>query len=454
MTLITLEEIVRGLIIGTLGGAAGVCTLSFPGSALWILPAGLAVGGCALTVPEVRDEVVKALPALTLARTALPAPLRRLLPGSKAAAAAPGPTGSPTPASGPTALVDALESTPHRLIIGHTRGGKTTLIHSMATNWAARGERVLVGDPDAAPGLWPGCEVAGAGDDIAAIGELLSVVRGEVTIRRKARAQGVRTFPVLHVVIDEAQDVLPTIPGGLDLFEDVARRGGKLNILMTVGVQDKQVKTLGLEGKSALLANLQIADVMKGRDGQRVAILRDAATGAKTTIPIPDLPDPERLIVAPPVPTITARPDALQSSPSSTPRVTTPAASNPTIMPHPDALLAAFLAADVPPAANNPPPPDDRRIAVGVETPDRHTTNLYVTQIAPTKRSAVPQAPVDTTERDNAYRAAGAKGEPLASAKRRLGGSTDSAHAAWKEGRATRPKKAKKTTKIQEPSHV
>lgn len=450
MTLITLEEIARGLIIGTLGGAAGVCTLSFPGSALWIVPAGLAVGGCALTVPEVRDEVAKALPALTLASAALPAPLRRLLAYGQAANAPTGSPSSPTQASGPTALVDALESTPHRLIIGHTRGGKTTLIHSMATSWAARGERVLVADPDAAPGLWPLCQVAGAGDDIAAIGELLSVVRGEVTRRRKARAQGVRTFPVLHVVIDEAQDVLPGIPGGLELFEDVARRGGKLNIRMTVGVQDKQVRTLGLEGKSALLTNLQIADVLKGRDGQRVAILRDAASGAKITIPIPDLPDPERLIVAP-VPPIVPRPDAVQSPPSIAPTAAPHADPVPPIAPRPDALLASLLAADVPPAASIPIPPESRNNAVSVETLDGHTTNLYVTQIAPAKAPAVPQQPVDTSERDSAYRAAGAKGEPFAGAYKRLGGGRDGAFAAWKVGCVTRPSKA---TKIKESSHV
>ncbi len=425
MTLITLEEIARGLIIGTFGGAAGLCTLSFPGSALWLVPASFAVGGCALTVPEVRDEVRKALPALAKARAALPEPMRRLLPHGKATSSgAPAVAAVAAVAAAPAAptapLVDTLEATPHRLIIGHTRGGKTTLIHHMATNWAARGERVLVGDPDAAPGLWPGCEVAGAGDDVAAIDELLTIVRTEVATRRKARASGVRSFPPLHLVIDEAQDVLPMLDGGLELFEDVARRGGKLNIRMTVGVQDKQVKTLGLEGKSSLLNNLQVADVLKGRDGQRVAVLRDAASGAKLTVPIPDLPDPERLIVQ--------RPNAA---------------------PVVDPFLASLLESDVPPAAAGVPIPTlggigtpEGRNTITVEQ-DGHTTVLNVVQIAPAKSPAVPQASVDTTDRDNAYRAAGAKGEPFGGAYRRLGGGRDGAHAAWKEGRATRPAKPK-----------
>jgi hypothetical protein len=225
--------------------------------------------------------------------------------------------------------------------------------------------------------------------------------------------------------------VLPVLDGGLELFEDVARRGGKLNIRMTVGVQDKQVKTLGLEGKSSLLNNLQVADVLKGRDGQRVAILRDGATGQRTTVPIPTLPDPERLIVA--------RPSAVVA-----PAVAPAVAPVPTIAPRSDALLASLLAADVPHAAPVLLPPDGgKKNSITVEQPDGHTTILNVTQIAPQKAPAVPQAPVDTSERDASYRAAGAKGEPFASALKRLGGGRDGAHAAWREGRATRPAKHK-----------
>ena len=326
----------------------------------------------------------------------------------------PAPQARPTDSTTPD-LVQTLEESPHRLIIGHTRGGKTTLMHHMATSWAAHGERVLVADPDAAPGLWPGCAVAGAGDDLEAIGELLNQVQGEVTHRRADRAQGVREFAPLHLVVDEAQDVLPAIPGAMALFEDIARRGGKLNIRLTVGVQDRQVKTLGLEGKSALLSNLQVADVMKGRDGQRVAVLRDAVTGERSTVPIPDLPNPERLIVR--------RSNAVQ-------------AGNDTD------LLASYLDILLP-SDGGRRTPEEGKNAVTVDTPDGHTTVVNVVQVQPTKSSAVPQAPVDTSERDAAYRAAGAAGETFASAIKRLGGSRDGAHAAWTAGKPAK-KPAKK----------
>lgn len=338
MALITLEELARSLIIGVFGGAAGLCTVTMPGSPLWLIPAGVALGGCALTVAEVRAEVQPLL-AAGLARRprwALGSPAGAVAPAPAPVAPAPraGPvpvTAAPPPVSAagpdePAANLSAtLASTPHRLIIGHTRGGKTTLIHHLATGWAAAGERVLVGDPDAAPGLWPGCEVRGYGDDVAGIGALLAIVAAEVTARRAQRAQGVRHFAPLHLVIDEAQDVLPALEGALGLFEDVARRGGKLNIRMTIGVQDTQVRTLGLAGKSELLRNFQVADVLKSREGRRVALLRDAATGQRVAFPIPQLTDPESLITRP------------AAGPRTPGRVAAPV----------DALLAQLLAAPV-----------------------------------------------------------------------------------------------------------
>lgn len=304
--------------------AAGLCTVLAPGTPLWVLPlVGFGAQVAYELDPSGTQERARALLAQTHQRLQLLSPdaPTGLLP-RRQQANTPGNPAQPTQTA-PTAqpsednpLVETLEATPHRLIIGHTRGGKTTLIHHLATSWAQRGERVMVADPDAAPGLWPGCEVRGAGDDIASIGELLQIVAGEVEQRRQLRAQGVRRFEPLHLVVDEAQDVLPVIEGGLELFETIARRGGKLNVRMTVGVQDKQVKTLGLEGKSEVLRNLQVADVLKNRQGQRVAVLRDAETGQKVSIPIPELLDPESLIVAPPAPASQAAPAAVQLAPN------------------------------------------------------------------------------------------------------------------------------------------
>lgn len=439
MTLITLDELARGACIATFGGLAGACTLAFPGSPLWLIPAGVAVGGCALTVPELRHELRRSLPMLTSgaqrARAALPN-VAWQLPGVSAERR---PTAAQERVSAPDErpeLLRTLDEQPHRLIIGHTRGGKTTLIHEMATGWARAGERVLVGDPDAAPGLWPGCEVRGYGDDIASIGELFSVVQAEVEGRRLARAQGVRRFEPLHLVVDEAHDVLPALEGGLELFEDVARRGGKLNIRMTVGVQDKQVATLGLKGKSALLRNFQVADVMKNREGRRVAVLRDPETGQKVSMLVPQLTDPETLITVRPATETTQN---LRRAPVPAP---VPAA-----VPAPaDDLLASLLASDVPAhqdaegTAVNPIPGNGSNAHSSVTVDGSGgQVQVNVTQVAPgplakdrTARTAYERALVEV------YRALGAEGVTFAKAYAQHKGTKEIVFTAWQEGRAGR----------------
>lgn len=64
MALITGDELARGAILVVFGGAAGSLAMAFPGSLWWTVPA--IVGGVcgAATVPEVRDEMLRAAPQL------------------------------------------------------------------------------------------------------------------------------------------------------------------------------------------------------------------------------------------------------------------------------------------------------------------------------------------------------------------------------------------------------
>lgn len=310
------------------------------------------------------------------------------------------------PAGGGTGGFDArpdllaiLQEQPHRLVIGRTRGGKTTLLHKLATDWAASGARVVVCDPDAAPGLWPGCEAVGHGDDLAAIERMLHAVRAEVQTRRAQRAQGVRRFAPLHLVIDEAHDVVPGVPGALDLVEDIARRGAKLGVHLTIGVQDRQVKTLGLEGKSAVLHNFQTVEMLRDADGRRIALLHDPVTGERRRMEAPDLPDPERLIVPPPDP---------RAPPSAA-----------------DAALLAQLLATPPPAGGG------EQATVHLAQPGPVTVNVTaVAGALPGRRTR----PLAQPLRD-AYRNAGKAGESFRAAYRRLGGNRNEAFEAWRQGR-------------------
>lgn len=280
--------------------AGGACATLAPGTALWLAPLVGALAHMAYdTDPETFHDGASRLLSV-VKRAELPERAGAILPARREQMQAHKDVAAAVADRDP--LLATLENEPHRLIIGRSRGGKTTLIHEMATSWASQGERVMVIDPDAAPGQWPGCRVVGGGDDLEAAKQVLDLTAAEVTRRRQLRKQGQREFAPMHLVIDEAHDVLPVLDHGLEVFEDITRRGGKLNMHLTVGVQDKQMSTLGLEGKTELLKNFIVADVLKGHDGKRQAVIRDAVTGAKTAYTIPQLTDPETLIQAKPAP--------------------------------------------------------------------------------------------------------------------------------------------------------
>jgi energy-coupling factor transporter ATP-binding protein EcfA2 len=201
---------------------------------------------------------------------------------------APAPLALPSPPQSPEAnadLLSILATHPHLLVVGHTGGGKTTLLHALSRH-LSHTATVLVCDPDAIEGTYPGYRVVGAGDDYEAISRTLVSVRGEVAQRREQRRQGQRTFPSLWVLCDEVHDVVREIDGAWAVLEDIIRRGRKLNVHCAIGTQDAQVKSLGLEGKSKLLDNLVRVNV-RVRDGQRVAVI-DGATYEVQDLPTPD----------------------------------------------------------------------------------------------------------------------------------------------------------------------
>jgi hypothetical protein len=227
---------------------------------------------------------------------------RRVTPYHSSPSVAMSPS-KPTDTSWLTQLTQAL----HLLVIGHSQGGKTTLIHELACRLASAHIKVIVCDPDAAPGLWPGCQVSGYANDFAAIDRALADVRAEVERRRALRGSGrQRTFAPLYLVIDEYQDIgrAGECPAARPLVEDVLRRGGKLNIHLIIGVQDKQVKTMGFEGQGDLRRNFTyIVEMRADRGGRRWAtVIEPAGEEATATYEVPSLPNLECLIEATPQP--------------------------------------------------------------------------------------------------------------------------------------------------------
>jgi hypothetical protein len=122
-------------------------------------------------------------------------------------------------------------------------------------------------------------------------------VRGLVARRREQRAGGRRQFAPLYVVLDEAQDIMHQVDGARELYETLLRRGGKLGIHLIVGVHDRQVGTMKLEGASHLLINFGHVAHVRYVDGRRVA---DVETSEGTQrMPVPVLPDLDTLITPP-----------------------------------------------------------------------------------------------------------------------------------------------------------
>lgn len=221
---------------------------------------------------------------------------------------------SPSQAGIPVSpLLDMLAEALHLLVIGPSRSGKTSLVHALAMLWR-RTSRVIVCDPDAAPGLWEGCEVFGAGDNFPAIDVALSQLVSEISARREQRARGVRQFPPLRVILCEYADIARYCEQARGIIEDCLRRGGKLGISLVLDVQDRQRKTLDLDGATHLLNNFShVCEVRKTLTGRRTATITvNDGELTEHSYDIPTLPDLDSLIqnhIVSNVPTI---PDAVQ----------------------------------------------------------------------------------------------------------------------------------------------
>lgn len=206
------------------------------------------------------------------------------------------PEESETPISDPVGmLADSL----HLLLVGFSGGGKTTLMHALAMRLVRGGHTVIVLDPDAAPGLWRGCTVVGAGDNWPQMQQVIKKLHSEVVYRRQLRARGQRDFEDIYVLVDEYADVHDNCEQARPFVEDLLRRGRKLGIHLFLGVQDRLVRTMGFEGQGELRRNFTyVVDVKKDQaSGQRIWTLeQNNDRSSAVDVLAPRLPDPERLV--------------------------------------------------------------------------------------------------------------------------------------------------------------
>ena len=172
-------------------------------------------------------------------------------------------------------MLSHMASALHLIVIGQTGAGKTTVLQVFVESLILRRLPVVVCDPDAAAGDWPGAQVFGAGDDFKSITSAFKAVHTMAQERRQARAGGQREFDPFWLVLDEYADIKEECPQAGALVENALRRWRKLNMHIVIGVQDTQVRTMGFERRSSLLNHARIVTLRLGAEERRFASIDD-----------------------------------------------------------------------------------------------------------------------------------------------------------------------------------
>lgn len=108
-----------------------------------------------------------------------------------------------------------LRTTPHTLVVGPTGAGKTVVLRTMATAWAAKGCRVFLGDQKQVEFMgfvgWPGIRVAGETQDIAdMIDELHAEMVRRYTLKR-TEGVALDSHDPWVFIGDEYEDLVDTL---------------------------------------------------------------------------------------------------------------------------------------------------------------------------------------------------------------------------------------------------
>lgn len=172
-------------------------------------------------------------------------------------------------------LFRAICDTHHSCFFGASGSGKTMLVNELVEREWAKNSDTFIVDIDNYPGKWhKNCHVFKETDEMS---ELDSSVVGQMSVLVKQRhdihnRSGAIPKRKLHLVIDEAHEVLAGCPNIMGFFEKMVKRGRKLGVSLTIITTDGQMGSLNLKGKTELLKNMKRVDLAEA-NGKRWATI-------------------------------------------------------------------------------------------------------------------------------------------------------------------------------------
>jgi hypothetical protein len=214
----------------------------------------------------------------------------------------------------PIDLLTALDTLQRCLIVGVTGTGKTSLLrHLLARRLQI--SKVVVFDPHAYPGKWPGCIVIGRGRNYSEIDRALTGLLQLMDKRYDDIGQGLvaeGNHPPLTILIDEWRAIAYNLKGASDVIKALLTESRKAAFSIFVVSQSDRAKPLGLEGEYDLKDGFAIVRLTVAGGKHRATL--DTGNGEQATIlPGPFVASPSRVFEPIEPIDLTPKPDATEA---------------------------------------------------------------------------------------------------------------------------------------------
>lgn len=137
------------------------------------------------------------------------------------------------------------------LVRGQTDSGKTTILQWIVHQRSANTQIVVI-DPHSEPGMWPGCQIIGAGSNHNEVEQFFDMCIARMEKRYQEIAEGkVRQLEhgQLIVMVDEWMTIAGQCKRAPDAMVRLLTEGRKASFSIIIGSHSDQVRSLGLDGK-------------------------------------------------------------------------------------------------------------------------------------------------------------------------------------------------------------